>query len=352
MLRTPWTLHEAEIALWPAWKDGTPYRGPGYARGTQSPLFACKASLTITETRTPSQPTGYQWTGTEAMGETSYEIACTFLDGAYADKYSRVMSRRHHGGLHILTARWLDPAKGEWTCLRFFYVTQSTDAVSDAQQVMTRSVSLRASWLQETVGTGGTIPTLAPELLGQIDWVCGAEKVTAYLYDPATATWTSTPQNLTGDGSRYVNLSPTSATPGSDLMLTAYLPRLLPESNQIEWQNTRLMRIGNQDSTFHHGLSFPGGGNLQAIGIPEPLHHLSQDRMLEEPVVVFRFLRRVYATFGHATFAIPSLILNEAPPASHDAAFQVAVPGAPNPATGRTGLLIHPDGAWLDGTVL
>jgi hypothetical protein len=353
----PWIIHEAEIALYPAWKDGMPFRGPGLPRGVPAELLQCKASLSISHTPRKSAATGHNWTGNETNGEGDWEISVSFPDGILADSVSRVMSRLAAGGFHILCARFVDARSGQWTVFRFFYITWESDESSESGQVMNRSLRLRASWMQEEVGTTG-MPSLAPVVLGEVDWICGSQRITCLTYNPDTEAWASLPRNNTGDGTRYVNFSPVLDV-ASDVALAAYFPRVIPGEQiapampraGVLWQNLVLLRLGNHASAFHHGLVLMGGLNIQTLGIVEPLLSIPQDRMLDEPVIVFRYLRRTYATIGHGVLAVPRLLANEAAPFTHDYPFRLAIPGAANPATGQSGLTLLPNGAWLDGSL-
>lgn len=199
---------------------------------------------------------------------------------------------------------------------------------------------------------------MLPTVLGEVDWICGPQRITALLFDPEAETWESTSLNDTGDGTRYVNFSPV-ADSSTDAILSAYFPRVQPDARAagflsrgaITWMNTYLLRIGNHLSTVRHGLSLLGGLNVQTIGIPEPLLANSQSRMLDEPLVVFRYLRRVCTTIGHGVFAVPALHENATHPFTRP-----RLPPDPtatvNPVTQRNGLTLLPTGAWLDGTVL
>lgn len=356
---SPWTIHEAEIALWPAWRDGTPFRGPGAGRELPSPLLHCKSSLSITETFEESSPTAGRWMVADTSAGSSWQISISFPDGVLADSFGRLMSRVTPGGFRILTIRFLDEATGHWTLLSFYYVTPATDTVSDADQILSRTLALKSTWLEEQVGTA-SVPSLTPALKGRLEWVCGPQCVHAMTYDPATETWSSTTHNLTGDGSRYITLTPIDEDANSDLILGLYLPRVIPVDSPgtaldtlgVNWQNTVALRVGSHLSSHHHGLVLQAGHTLQAIGIVEPLYMLPQSRVFDEPIAVFRYLRRIYATLGHGVLAVPRLLPATAPPSSTDPAFRLAVPGPANPGTGHSGLVLLPDGAWLDGTLL
>jgi hypothetical protein len=353
-MKSPWLIHEAEVALFPAWKDGLPFRGPGLPRSVPTPVFSCKSALSISETRRAAAPDAHSWSGAVPKVESSWDISLTFLDGVFADTVSRVMSRLPWAGLHILVVRFIDEKTGEWSCFQWFYTTVETDESTESSQVMARTLRLNSTWMQESVGSSAP-PPLLPAIRGEVDWLCGPLRVTGLHYDPVAETWLSTAANETGDGSRYVNLSPVTGS-ATDIALSAYLPRVhagnqaapaLPVA-AVVWENQVLLRIGNHASTVHHGLSLSAGWLLQTLGIVEPLLTQPQDRMLDEPVIVFRYLRRIYAVLGHGVLAIPRLVEDEAPPFSHDYPFRLAVPGAVNPVSGQSGLTLLPDGGWLD----
>lgn len=355
-LLTPYTIHDADLALYPAWQDGMPMHGPGVGL-PPAPVFLAKGNVTLSETRAKSLEKAHNWIGHEHNRSTEYDISVAFPDGAFSDDLSRVPSRLAVGGFHILVVRFFD-ASGEWSCFRFFYVTADADEAAASGEIMERSLRLKSTHLQETVGTLQP-PSMAPVVLGEVDWVCGSQSITCLTYDPATETWASTDRNETGDGTRYVNFSPVAGS-ANDVALCAYFPRVgpgdqvppfLPQA-KVVWTNIVLANIGNQDSSVHHGLALAPGISLQAVGIPEPLLACPQSRMLDEPVLVFRYLRRIYATLGHGVLAVPALACDAAMPFTHDPPFRLAIPGDPNPLTGQSGLTLYPESAYLDGTLL
>jgi hypothetical protein len=354
---TPWTIHEAEIALYPAWQDGMPFRGPGEAGGVPAPIFSCKSSLSVSGSPRKTAAASHDWTGNPPNADGQWDISISFPEGAHADGLVRAPSRLHAGGLHVLVVRFIDAASGHWSCLRWYYVTWESDESSPAAQILSRTVSLRSTWMQETVGADAP-PSLSPVPYGEVDWICASRRITCCTFDPETETWLSLPRNQTADGGRYVNFSPLEDSV-SDVVLSACFPRAVPGTPPpgflatavIEWQSIPLLSIGNHESEIHHGLTLLADLALQDAGIVEPLFHSSQARMFEETIVVFRYLRRVYACIGHGVLAVPALTLNQPPPFTHDYPFRLAVPGDPNPATGQSGLTLLPAGAWLDGTL-
>ena len=356
-LLTPYTIHDADLALYPAWQDGMPMRGPGAGRFSPEPVFLAKGSVTMGETRSKGLAKAHNWIGHEPNLHTEYDITVAFPDGAFSDAISRVQSRLSVGGLHILVVRFVD-VTGYWSCFRFFYVTADSDEAGVSGEIMERTLRFKSTHLQETVGSL-LPPLMEPVVVGEVDWICGSQRVTCLTYNPASETWCSTDQNDTGDGTRYINFSPLTEST-HDVAIAAYFPRVVSGSQsppllrqaQVEWSNLILANIGDPSSMVHHGLTLSSGLSLQAIGIPEPLLACSQSRMIDEPIIVFRYLRRIYAAIGHGVLALPALSINTDPPFTHDPPFRLAIPGDPNPSTGQSGLTLYPDGAWLDGTLL
>jgi hypothetical protein len=356
---SPWSIHEAEIALYPAWRDGMPYRGPGTQRTEISPLLQCKSALSISFT--PAEPApSMNWMGMEMTSDGTWEITARFPDGAYADAVSRVLSRPSPGGFHILVVRFFDATTGHWSCFRWFYVTLGTDESSESNQIMGRSLTLRSTYMQEEVGNS-SIPSMQPVVMGEVDWICGSQRITALQFNPVSETWASLPRNEIGNGGQYVSLSPPAEAPFNDITLMAYLPALvagaqpapaLPRKS-VAWADNFLFRTGNHLSALHHGLALGAGISIQALGIAEPLmrYYAAFDRGLDPTYVVFRYLRRLYATIGDGVFAVPKITYNEVPPHVHDYAFRIRPAGAVNPSTGQSGIVLLPEGAWVDGTL-
>jgi hypothetical protein len=217
--------------------------------------------------------------------------------------------------------------------------------------MMRRSLRMHSTWLDDDAGLMPSpgIPSLLPEVTGLVEWVCGPLRVPALRYDPVADTWTSPIHNLTGDGTHYVTLAPVSSTI-PDLCLAYYQPRAIAVPGDFGgtlekiWQNAVVFRIGGPSSAWHHGLAL-SGLNVQIEGVPEPVLMLPQSREWDEPVLVFRYLRRVLAVVGHGVLAVPSLSENTPFPSfPPDPGFRFL------PAGGG-GLCIYPSGAYLDGTV-
>lgn len=334
-----------------------PLRGPGLDQRSV-PSLRCHASLSISESVRPPVASGFDGVGNSPSAEAEYDVSVTATDGIYSGDIARLNGFISPGGFYILTARFVDAESGEWTCLRFFYVTVTGQDLADSSEVMIRSMKFHSSWLQETVG-GGLPPSLDPVVLGEVEWRCGSMRVVAMTYDPAENSWTSTPQNEVGDGSRYVNFSPLEDST-EDAALAAYFPRVEAGKHSppppgytpvVHWRNLTLAVIGSALSTRHHGLALYNGIAVQQEGIVEPLLHLPQSRMLDEPMVIFRFLRRVYAVIGHGVLALPRLVPSATELVfTHDHCFRLGISSDPEPLSGMDGMVITPTGAWLSGT--
>lgn len=348
----PWLIHEAEISLYPAWRDGMPYRGPG-PRGAVPPVLSCHAALSITETKLKAAPTGFATATADPARDAEWDLSVSFPDGLFSDAYSFVSGRLPDSGLFILVVRFVDPRTRCWTLLRFFYVTPQSDETGDSGETMNRTLRLKAGHLQETHGATA-IPAMAPTVLGELDWVCGPQRVTAMLFDPATETWTSTAMNETGDTHRYVNLANLTA---NDVRLTGYFPLLQNQTRpagmlprkEIVWTMVDLLTIGNHLSAILHGYNLHGLA-IQQNGSPEPLLSSVQSREIDAPLLVFRYLRRIYATIGHGVIATPKWIDNFSPPTTHDPYFRIAAGTVLNPVSGLNGLVLLPTAAYAEST--
>jgi hypothetical protein len=102
----------------------------------------------------------------------------------------------------------------------------------------------------------------------------------------------------------------------TDPFFSLMLPRL-NEQEEIEWQNTIAFTLAKGESFVPQADHI-----LQTEGISEPLILNRQNRFLDEPLAVFRFLRRVYASVGHGRICIPALF-SDPPPATHFPRFQI-----------------------------
>ncbi len=327
----PWSIHECEVAIYAAWKDGMPMTGPGDGRRKQTAIFSGKASVKIDQSFPASEPGAFDHTNSSPAADCNYALTINFLEHAIEDDFSRMLSRFHAGGFHIVTLRYLEEGSlNEWTKRQFFYVAPATDqqeanANSDTSIAFSRSLSLRAGWMQETTGHNSP-PTADPEVLGEVEWICGPHRIPCLTYDPATLTWSGTGENSTGEEAPpHVAIGTLeTGSPFFSLML----PRLNPE-NQIQWEHTIAFTLADGTDFTPHG-----GHNMQSNGTPEPLLMSSQSRVLDEPVAVFRYLRRVYASVGHGLVCIPS-INAESPPDTHEPSFRIG------------DVILLPQGAYL-----
>jgi len=192
----PWSIHECEVAIYAAWKDGFPMTGPGSGRHQQTAIFTSKASVSVEQTFPASETAAFDHTNSPPPADCNYALTIEFLDSAKEDEISRMLTRLHGGGYHIVTMRFIEEREqAEWTKRQFFYVAPASDNHSaNAGRgdgiAFSRTLSLRAGWMQETTGHT-TPPSQEPEVLGEVEWICGPHRIPCLSYDPATAIWTA-----------------------------------------------------------------------------------------------------------------------------------------------------------------
>lgn len=330
-MKFPWTIHEADVAIYAARKDGWPLTGPSPDRGS-IPLLEYRTSLRIESILSPASSGGLDYTGAATARQEGFSIQTEIPEGPREDGLSTALSIIEAGGLYCIVVRFEDSGNsGEWSLWRFYYVTLDSDSTGDQDQVMRRSFRFRSSYRQVQSGIG-TLPAMRPAPLGEVEWICGPVRVTALLYDPVARAYTSTPQNLVSaaeDAAPFVALGETDGRG----WLSYYLPR--PENEDgptlsgdpaeagtpitVAWLHA-IAFIVEPDST----LALQPGFTLQTNGTPEPLLMSTQSRLWDEPLVVFRFLNRIYASVGHGVVAIPSLS-SDLPPATHEPDFRLGI---------------------------
>jgi len=325
----PWSIHEADVALYPARKDGWPMAGPSTARGAL-PIVEHRASLRWECLLSDGSPAGMDYTGAALPEDGGYSLQVDFPEGLREDGLSLALSRLDPGGYYCLVVRFEhEKHDGLWTQWRFFYVTLAGDSTGDQDQIMQRSLRLRAGYRQELVGNG-SLPAMLPSPLGEVEWRCGAIRVTALHYDPVSAAWTSTDQNVVSNSEEAAPFVALGETDGRG-WLSYYQPRAENEDGPtlsgdpsvagtpltVAWRHLLALTV----EPDHRVLAL-ADFVLQTNGTPEPLLMSTQSRLWDEPVVIFRYLRRIYATIGHGTIAIPSLA-TELPPPTHEPDFRL-----------------------------
>lgn len=296
---SPWSIHEAEIALYAAWKDGLPMSGPGTDRHQSTALFEALGSLAIEE-EWEERPAGAFALATSVRHPERYSITVSFKDGLHGDDLGTIVSRMR-GGTHVLTLRFVDDAgRGWWTKLQFFHVVptgdeRSASASGGEENAISRVLRLRAAHMQQQGGMTA-MPALAPEVLGEVDWICGPQRVTGLRYSQATDTWSATSENSTGPSTpAYLSLVAGTGTH------TFSYQKSSTASGAVTWVQTAAFTANSTTLVPASGFS------LQTNGTAEPLESVAAERTLDQPVAVFRYLGRVYATVGHGKICVPKV---------------------------------------------
>lgn len=315
----PWSILEARVAIYAAWQDGMPMTTPGTGRHDQPALLTGLASIRIGQEFESIATAGHLASTPNQTTESGYSLSLTFLDGVTEDDLSRFRSRLIHGGFLIVTIVQVDEGtRTSWRKMQFFYASPTSEAseasaaARDDGLVFSRTLNLTAGWFQESTGTG-LAPSLAPSVLGEVEWICGPHRIHCLTYDPETHTWSTEVENNIGIfGLPYIGMG--EIAPG-DPWFSLIVPRLNAE-NRMEW-------TPNIAFTVTGGTLTPSPDYLlQTNGTAEPLAMSPQSRVVDEPVAVFRYLRNIYASVGHSLICIPS-ISGDAPPATHEPHFRL-----------------------------
>jgi hypothetical protein len=328
----PWTIHEADVAIYPARMDGWPLVGPSPVRGSV-PLLEFHTSLRIDTLLAAGTPAGMDFTGSPLPRAEGYSIQVEIPEGPRRDGLSLAASDIEPTGYYCIVVRFEDSGlSGHWHLWRFFYVVPDGDSTGDQDQVMRRSLRFRSGYRQIQSGVG-TLPALRPEPLGEVEWLCGPLRVVALLYDPATGTYTSTEQNV---ASTAVDAAPFVAVGETDGR--GWLSYFLPQAENsdgdtlagdlalagtpltVAWRHVLALLVEPSPAAV---IAQPGFV-LQSNGTPEPLLRSSQSRLWDEPMVIFRYLNRIYASVGHGTVAIPA-ISADPPPPTHEPDFRLGI---------------------------
>lgn len=311
---TPFTVHEADIAVFHAWEDGIAVAGP-LDRHLQSGLVsAFRQSLTISRTsphegerafadwRSSPLPHGVAWSI-----ETSAPLSA-LTDGA------PVSSWFTPGIPLVVLVRFLCSITGQWRLFQFTDASPADSSTAESAQTMLTGHKFHAGFMEEFKGSAAEpAPALVPRYLGVIEWRHLGRRIPCWYYNAETATWSETAENqipLGEDTARYISLDQSDP---DDVRLSYLAARTEPgtqaglDATRIGWIDTPAFRI-----TASTGLTFEPGWHLQT-GCPEPITLPPSGRHWEHPRCVFRFGRRLYATLSHGVFAMPSFYADTTP---------------------------------------
>lgn len=331
-IQRPFTVHEAEVAVWHAWGDGIPVAGPTPRHLNLPVTFRAGLRMAQGEGLETGGDFG-EWRGRRAIpGDGEWTVEMSSPLGAAWDAGVQVDSLPPVGAPVVIVVRFFDRAAGLWRVYQFHDAFLApADAGEDGQRMM-RALRFAAGWREEF--KSGTMPGLEPRLRGVIEWRHLGRVVRCWEYDPVLDAWQEDAENVVtmeGVPVRYVTLD--SSVPGE--VSVAMLAAVSQDGEMaglqaalLGWKDVAVFTVGSS------GLTLEPGWTLEAQGAAEPLLLPPSGRHWEHPKVVFRVLGRHHATACAGVFALPAL--------------QEGVPERPMDLPLRIGrLLLYPDGGWL-----
>lgn len=308
----PFTVHEADVAVFYAWRDGRVIDGP-MPRHLQSGMVAkFRASLNLTRKVDPARAHAFgDWRHPESAEDGLWTVEMTYPIGSVVDEGgAHVSSSMPAGEDMTVLVRFFDELNGHWRVFQFHHARRSADLTTAEQQELgINTLGFTAAWMEPfRGGNAADLPPLVPREWGVIEWIHGARRIPCHYYDPATDSWTETGENFRVDGGetlRYVTLETTAG-----LTTLSYLAPITAatttaggiDASKLAWIDALAFAA---DSS---GLHPAHGWQVQTGGGPEPLTIPPSGRHWEHPRVVIRFLGRVYASLAHGTIATPALV--------------------------------------------
>lgn len=335
-IQKPFTVHEAEVAVFHAWGDGMRSAGPTPRHLTQPAGESFRAGLRISQAEGAAAGVG-------GFGEWRLHAPWPVSDGAWLvemsaplgtvwDDGAQVAALLPPGVPSIIVVRFRCRDTGVWRVYQFHdAVALPGDAGEDSQKV-TRALRFSAGWLEEY--KSGTMPALEPRVRGVIEWRHLGRVVRCWEYDADANTWAEDAENLTtmeGHAVRHVSLDWTGADVAVSMLaaVTQETATAGLQGVRIGWMDVQVFEVNAAA-----GLVLAPGWVLEAQGCAEPLLLPESGRHWEHPRVVFRVLGRTHATARAGTFAMPSM--------------NQGTPDMPMDIPLRLGrLVLYPDGGWI-----
>ena len=346
----PYTVHEAEVAVFHAWGDGAPVAGP-FGRHLRPPIVDnFRAGLKISQVDVGEGEAGgfgdRREHHTELVGACDWVVEMSVPLGGLADDLGvQLAVFGVPGSPVVVVVRFRSADDGAWRLLQFHdSLLQHSDCGDDAQRMM-RTIKVSSGWCEEY--KSGVMPDLAPRIRGVIEWRHLGRVVRCWEYDAVDGTWVEDAENVAevdGVASRYVNL----VEDGGDVVVSAMLATTVNANLggraalDVGWVEGEILRV-EEDA----GLVMAAGWAVQAAGCVEPLLLPSAGRFWDPARVVWRVLGRVYATAEEGVFALPSLkVVGE--PADDPEVEPVVAPAARLDYPIRLGrLIMWPEGGWV-----
>ncbi len=306
----PFTVHEAEIALFHAWNDGRPVQGPLARHLAPGIIASFRAGLTITRQDGGEMPGAFgEWRGS-GLRPGGWTIETSAPLAALTDGIVPVDSLPCPGTPVIVMVRFLHAESGQWRLWQFHDAELLPPTAAESEEKMMTAWRIRAGHREEFSGTVlATLPDMdAPVLRGAIEWMHRGRMVRCWDYDVSSNTWTERPENHIAvgvDTARYVTLT----IAGDDAFVLYMTPRTeivdgaggAIDRSLLSWLNALAFTVSSS------GLTPDDDWMLETEGCNEPVEIPASGLHWDHPVVAFSFLGRRYATLSHGVIALPSL---------------------------------------------
>lgn len=337
--QTPFTVHEATVAIYHAWGDGLPVGGPverhrgmmaEFRAGMRMEQAEAAGAVPVGEVgewrvNRPSEVRDLPWNV-----EFSVPLAAASDEGAAVSALGFAA-----GSPVVVVVRFHDRVKSLWRTFQFHDAVILPAGVGEDGQRMMRTVRVSAGWLEQF--KSGTMPGMDPRLVGVIEWRHLGRVVRCHEYDFQAGTWAEDGENLsTVDDEPYRLVEMVESGGNLRFSMTAVVTEAgelgasVPATG-MRWKHVLAFEL--LDGSSH--LTLAPGWTLEANGLAEPLLLPPSGRHWEHPRVVFRVLGRTYATIRAGVIAVPAVRAGLPTPPPIDAPIRM----------GR--LLLYPDGAWI-----
>ena len=339
MMFAPFIIHDAEVALFPAWENGLPMTGPAPDRDRVAPLFRCHTTIRTSRNSVTRESSFGDNRRIGASKQNEISISVEEPESIEVDRVGLANRLASMSGSYCLVIVFWSPEDRVWQRWQYFHVRIASDLLDggDGNDASRRSWEFTAEHVELDVYQSAEAPICVPEVLGRVDFHCGPLHVPCLTHDCSTNEWRLTPHALTGvkvdvDGVisplPYVlwdepTISPSLLTTSTFSLLQprtavqAALPSphngIAPKNHlNIVWQQRLFFSLatvnGQKNSLIlHNGIA------IEVNGSPEPIEAIDQDQILHESYVVFRVLNRIYATIGHDRIAVPAIFPNSLP---------------------------------------
>lgn len=339
-IQKAFTVHDAQVAVWHAWRDGHRSEGP-LLRHLEAPAARFfRVGLTIRREEVGAGETGEPGFGewrmhgdAETISRAGWTVEMASVLGDEVVEDEKVSQMVAPGAPVVVVVRFLVKATGEWRVFEFHdAVFLPVDSKEDGQ-VMRRELRFSAGWMEEY--KSGEMPGMESRPRGVIEWRHLGRCVRCWEYDPEADSWVEDAENLTGDpetGIRYVSLDEVDGGVAVSMLAAVTDETVLAgaEAAGIGWLKVPVFRV-----PVAGPLVMEPGWQLETLGCAEPLLLPPSGRHWEHPRLVFRVLGRIHATARGGVFALAQM--------------SSGLPESPLDVPLRLGRLrLYPDGGWME----